>query len=170
MTGLLAVGWSAREVARLLNISRDAVLWRMKHWRVKEHLPGGGQKGKRNGNWKGGREVNHDGYIKVCCPGHLYRDARGYVFEHRLVMEKKLGRYLTEKEVVHHKDYDRKNNRIENLVLFPSQKAHIAWHIRNDPVFQTGRVEEQDGTGRGAGRHTVLRRKDNGTQFYGRPG
>jgi hypothetical protein len=136
MVELLAAGWSAREVARLLGISRDAVLQRMKYWRVQEHLPSGGQKGKRNGRWKGGRRINHDGYIQICCYNHPYRDARGYVFEHRLVMEKKLGRYLTAEEVVHHKDYDRKNNKIENLVLFPNQKAHIAWHIRNDPIFQ----------------------------------
>jgi hypothetical protein len=59
-------------------------------------------------------------------------------------MEKKLGRYLTEEEVVHHNDYDQKNNRIENMVLFPNQKAHIAWHIRNDPIFQRKKVEEYD--------------------------
>jgi hypothetical protein len=145
MAELLAAGWSAREVARLLNISRDAVLQRMKYWQIKEHLPSGGQKGKRNGRWKGGREVNDSGYIKVCCPNHPHKDARGYVFEHRLVMEKKLGRYLIEEEVVHHKDYDHKNNRTGNLVLFPNQKAHIAWHIRNDPAWQLGRTAEDDG-------------------------
>jgi hypothetical protein len=145
MTELLAAGWSAREVARLLNIRRDTVLQRMQYWRVQEHLPSGGQKGNRNGRWNGGREVNDSGYIKVCCPDHPHKDARGYVFEHRLVMEKKLGRYLTEEEVVHHKDCDRKNNRIENLVLFSNQKKHVAWHIRNDPVFRLKRVEEQDG-------------------------
>jgi hypothetical protein len=144
MTDLLAAGWSARETARLLGISRGAVLQRMKYWQVKEHLPAGGQKGKRNGRWKGGRGVTEGGYIKVCRPGHPHRDARGYVFEHRLAMEEKLGRYLTGEEVVHHKDYDRKNNRIENLVLFPNQKAHIAWHIRNDPVFQPKKAEESD--------------------------
>lgn len=144
MIELLAVGWSAREVARLLNISRGAVLQRMKYWRVQAHLPEGGQKGKRNGRWKGGREVKDNGYIKVCCPNHPYKGARGYVFEHRLVMEKKLGRYLTEKEVVHHKDYDRKNNTADNLVLFPNQKAHVAWHIRNDSSFRPGPAPDDD--------------------------
>jgi transposase len=136
MLDLLAAGWSAREAARLLNISRSAVLMRMKAWRVKEHLPVGGQKGKRNGRWKSGREVTDSGYVKVCCPNHPHRDARGHVFEHRLVMEMKLGRYLLSEEVVHHKDYDRRNNRIENLELFPNQKAHVAWHIKNDPAWQ----------------------------------
>jgi hypothetical protein len=136
MIELLAAGWSAREVARLLNISRYAVLRRMQRWQVQEHLLRGGQRGKRNGNWKGGHGITDSGYIKVCCPNHPHRDARGYVFEHRLVMESKLGRYLTEEEVVHHKDYDRKNNRIENLMLFSNQKAHTAWHVRNDPIFR----------------------------------
>jgi hypothetical protein len=144
MSELLAVGWSAREVGRLLNISRSAVLMRMKSWQVKEHLPNGGQRGRRNGHWKGGYGVTDSGYVKVCCPDHPHKDARGYVFEHRLVMEGMLGRYLTEEEVIHHMDYDQKNNRIENLVLFPNQKAHIAWHIRNDPVFKPKKDEEYD--------------------------
>jgi len=44
---------------------------------------------------------------------------------HRIVMEKKLGRKLRRGETVHHIDGNKLNNRPRNLMLFPSQSAHI---------------------------------------------
>jgi hypothetical protein len=48
--------------------------------------------------------------------------------QHRLVMEKHLGRILLSTEVVHHKDEDKKNNNIDNLILFNSENEHRAYH------------------------------------------
>jgi transposase len=47
-------------------------------------------------------------------------------------MERKLGRLLSEEEVVHHEDEDKTNNDPENLVLFPNQKAHAHYHRLQD--------------------------------------
>lgn len=69
-------------------------------------------------SWKGGRHKNKKGYIMIHCPDHPYKGNRNYVSEHRLVMEKYLGRYLTKGENVHHKNGIRDDNRIENLELW----------------------------------------------------
>jgi len=73
--------------------------------------------GKEHPNWKGGRRKTPQGYIMVRRPNHP-KAQNGYVQEHRLVMEKYLGRHLTSTENVHHKNNNKADNRIENLELW----------------------------------------------------
>ena len=84
------------------------------------------KRGKKNPNWSGGRHKHPSGYIYVHEPNHPHCNCYGYVREHRLAMEKKLGRYLTKKEVVHHINGKKDDNRIENLKLFSNNDDH--WH------------------------------------------
>jgi len=81
-----------------------------------------GSQGSNNKSWKGGRVGDGDGYIMVMNKKHPYSNNQGYVREHRLVMEKKVGRYLKPWEVVHHKNGIRDDNRLKNLELITQQK------------------------------------------------
>ena len=78
--------------------------------------------------WKGGRMKNPDGYIRIYLPKHHRAGKRGDVMEHWLVVEKNIGRYLKKKEVVHHINGVKDDNRIENLMLFPNTGEHTKFH------------------------------------------
>jgi len=78
---------------------------------------------ENNGHWKGGKHINQ-GYVYILQPNHPFAKKNGYVAEHRLVLEKYLGRYLTKIESPHHKNKIRNDNRIENLMLLRNKAIH----------------------------------------------
>lgn len=84
--------------------------------------------GEKNHRWKNGKKTTNQGYVVVRVRWHPNCTAEGYVAEHRLVMEKHLGRLLTDSEVVHHNNGDGADNRIENLVLFATPGLHSKYH------------------------------------------
>lgn len=80
--------------------------------------------GEKSHFWKGGRNTIRGGYVEVFAPDHPYARGKKYVREHRLVMEKMLGRYLEPYEQVHHKNGIKHDNRPENLELI-SLRVHL---------------------------------------------
>lgn len=78
--------------------------------------------------WKNGRYADKQGYILIYKPNHPYARHNGYVPQHRLVAEKHLGRFLIPKEIIHHINEVRNDNRKANLYYFPIQSAHMIYH------------------------------------------
>lgn len=98
--------------------------------------------GDKNPSWKGGIKTDKHGYIYIYCPEHPSARAK-YVREHRLVMEKRLGRYLTPEEVVHHIDFNKQNNNIDNLMLFETRKSHSSFHLKIRQFGMTNPIKRQ---------------------------
>lgn len=111
---------SLDEVGSILNINPTTV----HYWMKKHGIPRRATMGlaENTPNWKGGRNETKDGYIEVYSPSHPNRYRRKYMLEHRLVMEKHIGRYLCSWETVHHKNGIKDDNRIENLKLLPGNE------------------------------------------------
>lgn len=80
--------------------------------------------------YKGGisEKGSRGGYRNILMPKHPNADANGYVFEHRLVCEQLLGRYLTSEEIVHHRDENPLNNDPSNLFIFYNHGTHRSFH------------------------------------------
>lgn len=81
--------------------------------------------GSKCGNWKGGIIRRPSGYVLKWNPSYPNADKKGYVIEHRWVMEQHIGRLLQSHEQVHHINGIKDDNRIKNLMLFNSHKEHM---------------------------------------------
>ena len=89
---------------------------------------GEAQKGSKHWHWKNGEKKSGTGYIDILKPDHPFCTKSGYVRRSHLVVEKKLGRYLTRKEIVHHINEIRDDDRIENFILFKNGAYHFWFH------------------------------------------
>lgn len=112
---------SGAEIAKKYNMSKVCVCRALR----KFGIPIRECVGENHPSWKGGRVV-HTGYIDVYNPNHPRANHIGYVKEHILIMEKVMGRPLKKEEQIHHIDFDRKNNTVNNLWLSSNSSHHIA--------------------------------------------
>ena len=98
-------------------------------------------KGKRSFAWKGGRIKDKPGYVLIWMPEHpnaISGRGKSYVYEHRLVMAKHLGRPLKDGEFVHHKNGIKDDNRLENLesllLLIVVSSQTMSWAMSASPL------------------------------------
>jgi len=86
--------------------------------------------------YTGGHTVIRGSYIEELCPDHPSAKYYGFVLQHRLVVERALGRYLDRTESVHHIDRNSLNNDIGNLQVV-SRSEHMRIHraLRHAEVY-----------------------------------
>lgn len=121
---------SSTEIAAVLGTNPRRVrkvLLRLNLPRLPSHSP----TGHRNASFAGGRRIDQNGYAHVSAPvDHPYavllpHKTIPYIREHRLVLERQLGRYLLPEEVVDHIDGLTLHNHPDNLRLFASNADHL---------------------------------------------
>lgn len=130
---LHAQGMSCREMEARLGWDEEAIRMRL----IELGLPRLPAKARpeKNHFWQGGFAVDEDGYILEHRPEHPQATAGGYVRQHRLVMEKALGRYLTPQEVVDHKNRDTSDNDPSNLELYATNADHLAATLTGEKIL-----------------------------------
>jgi hypothetical protein len=84
--------------------------------------------GEKSSRWKGGEHRMWNGYILIKLPNHPMADSKGYIKKHRLIMSEHLGRILDRKEIVHHINHKKDDNRIDNLMLIKNLSGHLRLH------------------------------------------
>lgn len=89
------------------------------------------------------KKRDKSGYIKIKIPNHPRADKSGWVFEHIVVVEKFVNRYLSTEEVVHHINEKKWDNRIDNLMLFANQKEHMKFHTKIRQFGMTNSIKRQ---------------------------
>lgn len=80
--------------------------------------------GTESANWRGGESEkrNSNGYVYSYIGGGKYQPKQN------LVVEEYIGYKLKKGQIIHHINFNRKDNRIENLYLFRSKSTHIKYH------------------------------------------
>ena len=83
--------------------------------------------GSNSANWKGGRFKDKKGYIII----NIGNNKK--IAEHRLVMERHIGRKLERWEIVHHINGIKDDNRIENLKLYSDHHSlQVGFYMKKE--------------------------------------
>lgn len=120
-------GKSIENIAKQMNCNFATIYKRLKDMDIPLRLKGF-QSMEKNVKWAGGKYQDNLGYVHIYKPEHPMANSSDYVLEHRLIMSEYLGRILERQEVVHHKNGNVTDNKIENLELISSNNKHMQQH------------------------------------------
>jgi hypothetical protein len=122
-----------RKLAERLGVPVDAIPDRRGHH-------GNHPKGRRHPRWNAeSRMLSEHGYIKVRVgAGHPLADPNGYAYEHLLVWAAASRPLPGPDELIHHKDEDKANNRLDNLEL-RTRSSHATHHNADRDRDESGR-------------------------------
>lgn len=126
---LYCSGKTAQQIADSFGWYKQVILNSLKRSGVPRREDWDRASGTKNGKWKGGVRMIK-GYRHLLLPESNLARKDGYVSEHRLVMQKHLGRKLKPKEVVHHLDENKLNNKISNLKIYSNNGKHRKEHCK----------------------------------------
>ena len=79
---------------------------------------------------RSGRIVTGHGYAMLLAPSHPSARSRRYVYEHVIVAERAVGRFLPSGAVVHHVNGVKDDNRTSNLAVLQNHSEHMTLHTR----------------------------------------
>lgn len=127
-----------REIAAELGVHVTTIQRHAKELGLAMPRPGP-KNGARHPSWAGGRMIDKHGYVLVWVPLHPHSRKTGYVYEHRLLMEAMIGRYLEEAEVPNHVDGHPRHNWPSNLALHATNAAHLIAELTGRPYASSQR-------------------------------
>jgi len=91
---------------------------------------------ENNPRWSGGRYENKIGYVMV------HDDKNRWRVEHRVVVERIIGRELKRSETIHHINKIKNDNRPVNLYYFETDSPHKRYHgLKNKPKLKSNLYE-----------------------------
>jgi HNH endonuclease len=120
---------SLRNIAKICKVDFKTIDYWIKLFNFPKHRVGD-PGGVNSPHWNGGL-YNDKGYQRISQGRKI-----GYKLEHRIIVEQSLGRKLTKSEVIHHINFLKSDNNLNNLYLFPSQSEHKRYH----QLYKSGKV------------------------------
>ena len=119
-------GMTAQQISEKYKFYKQSILNSLKRSSIERRKDWKRASGEKNGKWKGGIRMIK-GYRHIHLPAHRLSRKDGWVAEHRLLKEKEI---KNKKQIVHHKDGNRLNNKKTNLKVYKNNGVHRSCHSK----------------------------------------